>query len=66
MQPGLYLGCTVLSSRTSMRVQKSEVSHLCLLGILQGGYTLRLGMCIKKKLITESKKYYLRNQQQIN
>ena len=25
-----------------------------------------LGMCIKKKLITESKKYYLRNQQQIN
>ena len=24
------------------------------------------GMCIKKKLITESKKSYLRNQQQIN
>ena len=47
-------------------VCRTEGKVEVLWGLQDHGTVISMGMCIKKKLITESKKYYLRNQQQIN
>ena len=57
----------LLGARTLLGAKGIATSNKKLLGA--PGIATRskdTGMCIKKKLITESKKSYLRNQQQIN
>ena len=57
---------TCPSSRPTLMTWVSRSTHQAYRQKVMDNDLTNYGMCIKKKLITESKHIYLRNQQQIN